>query len=85
MLSKFVKNQINQYVLSQRLKKFNEKNFPPIVDNILHQVKLTSSEKGEILNRWGELYPRIYDKSSLFKWFRFFKYQCGYFDSRFVP
>ena len=25
MLSKFVKNQINQYVLSQRLKKFNEK------------------------------------------------------------
>ena len=32
------------------MKKFNKKNFPPIVDNILHQVKLTSSEKGEILN-----------------------------------
>lgn len=85
MLSKMIKYQLNQYLLYRRLKCFNTNNFPPVSDIVLSKIRLNNIEKKEILDRWAGMYPSYWKKEWIFKWFRFFKWECGYFDARFVP
>ena len=85
MLLRVIKYQLNQYLLYLRCRNYNARNFPSVPATVLRKIRLSTIEKKEILDMWAGLYPPYWRKELIFKWFRFFKWKCGYFDARFVP